>query len=101
MNDDNLANPGWVRPPLDWQQPKPGVYVARSGGQMREPCDAPEVAALVEALRIIDALNPERHIDGFSADAVRGLVLRMGEVARAALAAVEGRLSITQVSPDD
>ena len=49
------------------------------------------VKVLEEALRVINALDPERHIDGCSADAARGLVLRMGELARAALAAMEGR----------
>jgi len=56
---------------------------------------APEVAALVGALRIIDAFNPERHINELSADAARGLVLRMGELARATLAATKKPLSMT------
>lgn len=38
-----------------------------------------------EALNAIDALDPEHLIDGCSMSALRGLVLRMGELARAAL----------------
>ena len=37
------------------------------------------------ALAIIDAIDPEHHIDGCALTVVRGLVLRMGETARAAL----------------
>ena len=48
----------------------------------------PEIKALVEALRKIDALDPEGMIGGCSSDAIRGLVLRMGEQARAALRAI-------------
>ena len=40
---------------------------------------------LREALAIIDAIDPEHHIDGCALTVVRGLVLRMGETARAAL----------------
>ena len=38
-----------------------------------------------EALAMIDAIDPEHHIDGCAQTVVRGLVLRMGETARAAL----------------
>lgn len=40
---------------------------------------------LREALISIDALDPEQQIDGFSVAAMRGLILRIGEIARAAL----------------
>jgi hypothetical protein len=44
-----------------------------------------EVERLREALTEIDALDPERHIDTCAETALRGLVLRMGKIARAAL----------------
>ncbi len=45
-----------------------------------------ENARLREQLTQIDALDPEWHgIESLGNDAVRGLVLRMGEIARAAL----------------
>ena len=50
---------------------------------------AEKLAEAVVALHIIDALDPEEHINGCSSDALRGLVLRMGEAARAALAKLE------------
>ena len=40
---------------------------------------------LRKALAMIDAVDPEHHIDGCALPVVRGLVLRMGETARAAL----------------
>ena len=40
---------------------------------------------LREALAMIDAIDPEHRIDGCAQTVVRGLVLRMGEIARAAL----------------
>ena len=43
-----------------------------------------------EALRAVDALDPEGMIDGCSQSALRGLVLRMGHIARAALEEIEG-----------
>lgn len=46
-------------------------------------------AALVEALTVIDALDPDGLIDGCSQNALRGLVLRMGQIARTAIAAWE------------
>jgi chromosome segregation ATPase len=42
------------------------------------------VERLATALNEIDALDPEHLIDGYSQTATRGLVLRMGEIARAA-----------------
>lgn len=44
-----------------------------------------QVEAMRGALRNIDALDPEQNIDGCSMDALRGLVLRMGSIARTAL----------------
>jgi hypothetical protein len=44
----------------------------------------------VEGLRAVDALDPEGMIDGCSQPALRGLVLRMGHIARTALAEIEG-----------
>lgn len=46
-----------------------------------------EVARLREALVEIDALDPEHLIDGCAQTAMRGLVLRMGEIARDAMRA--------------
>ena len=45
----------------------------------------------VEALRAVDALDPEGRIDGCSQSALRGLVLRMGEISRITLAEIEGK----------
>lgn len=44
-----------------------------------------KVARLEGALKVIDALDPEQQINGFSENALRGLVLRMGSTARAAI----------------
>jgi hypothetical protein len=44
----------------------------------------------VSALNVIDALDPETAINGFSESALRGLVLRMGELARTTLAELKG-----------
>jgi hypothetical protein len=44
-----------------------------------------ENAKLREALLHIDAIDPEHLIDGCAPAAIRGFVLRMGEIARAAL----------------
>ncbi len=44
---------------------------------------------LVEALNNVDALDPEGNIDACSHSALRGLVLRMGEISRAAIAEAE------------
>jgi hypothetical protein len=49
-----------------------------------------KLAKAVEALRAVDALDPEGMIDGCSQSALRGLVLRMGEISRATLAEIEG-----------
>lgn len=45
---------------------------------------------LVEALRQIDALDPESYATCCSRDALAGLVVRQGRIARAALAAMKG-----------
>ena len=49
-----------------------------------------KLAKAVEAFVVIDALDPEGLIDGCSHSALRGLVLRMGEVARTTLAELKG-----------
>jgi len=49
--------------------------------------EAPELA---EALVQIDALDPEDGVNGCSREALAGLVNRMGEIARAALAKARG-----------
>jgi hypothetical protein len=49
------------------------------------------LAKAAEALGVIDALDPEGRIDGYSQLALRGLVLRMGEHARAAIAELKGQ----------
>ena len=49
-----------------------------------------KAALAVEALVVIDALDPEGMIDGGSSLALRGLVLRMGETARIAAAKLKG-----------
>lgn len=46
---------------------------------------------MAKALTLIDALDPEDHVYGCSADALRGLVIQMGQYARAALAARSGQ----------
>jgi hypothetical protein len=46
----------------------------------------------LEALVVIDALDPEGLINGCSQSGLRGLVLRMGETARTVLAELEGEL---------
>jgi hypothetical protein len=49
-----------------------------------------KLAKAAEALREVDALDPEGMIDGCSQSALRGLVLRMGHIARATLAEIDG-----------
>lgn len=52
--------------------------------------DQVKAAKLVEALQMIDALDPEAvHIRACSESAIRGLVLRMGEIARTVLKEVQ------------
>lgn len=46
-----------------------------------------DYAELREALVQIDAIDPEGYAAGFSVDALRILIARMGAIARAALAA--------------
>lgn len=41
-----------------------------------------ENEAMREALTLIDALDPEEHVYGCSTDALRGLVIQMGRLAR-------------------
>ena len=52
--------------------------------QLEAECDAlkAELAEADAALLEVDALDPEGRIDGCSQAALRGLVLRMGEIAR-------------------
>ena len=49
-----------------------------------------KLAKAVEALVVIDALDPEGLIDGCSQSALRGLVLRMGATARTTLTELKG-----------
>jgi hypothetical protein len=56
-----------------------------------------KLAKAVEALVVIDALDPAGLIEGCSQSALRGLVLRMGAIARTALAALKGE---TDARPD-
>lgn len=53
------------------------------------PAPTVDVKELVEALKGIDALDPESLVSGCSRDALSGLVNLMGAKARAALAAFE------------
>lgn len=66
--------------------------VVPDNDRLKSERDAAEakLARAVEALRVVDALDPEGMIDGCSQSALRGLVLRMGEIARATLAEIEG-----------
>ena len=54
---------------------------------------APSLAAALgearKALSHIDAIDPEEHVYGCSNDALRGLVILMGQTARAALSEIE------------
>jgi hypothetical protein len=50
-----------------------------------------KLAKAAEALGVIDALDPEGMIEGCSQLALRGLVLRMGEHARATIAELKGQ----------
>ena len=51
----------------------------------RVPDMEKEILRLREALTLIDALDPETQINGVSHQALRGLVLKIGEIARNAL----------------
>jgi hypothetical protein len=55
--------------------------------RLRHELPAAEVQRLTEALNLIDALDPESAVNGCHPDALRGLVNRMGQIARAALTA--------------
>jgi hypothetical protein len=50
-----------------------------------------KLAKAVESLTVIDALDPEGFVNGCSQSALKGLVLRMGEVARTTLAELKGQ----------
>jgi hypothetical protein len=63
--------------------------VSQSNYQRAKAAEA-KLAKAVEALRAVDALDPEGMIDGCSQSALRGLVLRMGEISRATLAEIKG-----------
>lgn len=60
------------------------LSVANEAADLIE-AQAGEIERLRKALNEIDALDPEEHSAGCSIDALRGLVIRMGEIARAAL----------------
>lgn len=60
-----------------------------------------EIKRLREALISIDALDPEQQIDGFSVAAMRGLPLRMGEIARAALKEADNARLVRLVEAED
>lgn len=69
-----------------WHHSRPDAEkMANSSLIAAAPTLLAEVKALRGALNEIDALDPEQMIQQFSYDALRGLVLRMGEIARAAL----------------
>src|SRR5690606_39040967 len=70
--------------------PDSGQECYRCNGQGSYTRPTPSDARLREALAQIDALDPEGHTAGFSVDALRGLIERMGAIARAALK-MEGR----------
>jgi len=61
------------------------LLVVRSRLQDRAETAEADNARMLGALSMIDAIDPEHHIDGCAQTVVRGLVLRMGETARAAL----------------
>ena len=65
--------------------PDSGQVCYRCNGQGSYTRPTPSEARLREALAQIDALDPEGHTAGFSVDALRGLIERMGAIARAAL----------------
>lgn len=52
-------------------------------------CEA-RLGKAVEALLVVDALDPESLVGGCSRDALSGLVNRMGDKARATLAEIKG-----------
>jgi chromosome segregation ATPase len=71
------------------------AYADELAGDLTELCSQliaaeDKMAKAVEGLRAVDALDPEGMIDGCSQYALRGLVLRMGEISRATLAEIEG-----------
>ena len=50
-----------------------------------------KLAKAVRSLTVIDALDPEGFVNGCSQSALKGLVLRMGEIARTTLAELKGQ----------
>ena len=60
-------------------------YEANARRIARVPELEVEVLRLREALIHINAMDPEHRIDSFSENVVRGIVLHMGQTARAAL----------------
>lgn len=50
--------------------------------QVRLRATEARLAEAVKALNLIDALDPEEHVYGCSADALRGVVIQMGQIAR-------------------
>ena len=66
------------------------IELARSENTLALAAALDEVARLREALVQVDALDPEGMVSGCSESALRGLVNRMGNIARAALAAFRG-----------
>ena len=81
----------WFEGDEDWHLDMTHELKSRLIGDMRDALTAAEQAepALEARLRAalvqIDALDPEGHAAGFSVDVLRGLVERMGAIARAAL----------------
>jgi len=67
----------------------PGLFSVVDMEKRIEELEA-KLARAVEAFVVIDALDPEGLIDGCSQSALRGLVLRMGETARAAIKDLKG-----------
>ena len=66
--------------------------VAECAGLLKVRAEAAEakLTKAVEALHIINVLDPEEQVSGCSPDALRGLVNLMGSNARAVLAELEG-----------
>ena len=76
---------------VDWSEHDEGkINDARHEAKLRIEALTAKLAKAVEGLRAVDALDPEGMIDGCSHSALRGLVLRMGEISRATLAEIKG-----------
>jgi len=63
--------------------------VSQSNYQRAKAAEA-KLAKAVESLVVINALDPEGLVDGCSNSALKGIVLRMGEIARTTLAELKG-----------